>query len=104
MRSKEQLLKEELNQLNEERSGFLTRRARFEFEYKDAEDQTSQANRNTISAQEELLKLDAQISSAEEHLERIRPEYDELRNQEMTLTQERDLCDQKRAEIFAKQG
>lgn len=104
MRSKEQLLKEELDQLNEERSGFLTRRARFEFDIKDAEDETSQANMTCVQAQGELEKLEKQITSAEARLETIRPEYDELREKEMNLTQERDMCDQKRAEIFAKQG
>jgi len=104
LRSKEQLLKEELNLLNEERSGLLTRKARFEFDIKDAEDETNNANWLIQTAQQELTKLEAQIVSAEKQLEIIRPEYDSLRNQEFQLTQERDLCDQKRAEIFAKQG
>ncbi len=104
LRSKEQLLKEELDQLNEEKSGFLTRRARFEFDIKDAEDETNQANMTSVQAQEALVKLEGQISSAEERLNTIRPEYDELRSKEMSLSHEREVCDQKRAEIFAKQG
>lgn len=90
--------------MNEERSGFLTRRARFEFDIKDAEDETNNANWLVQTAQQELTKLETQITSTEEHLEKIRPEYDTLRQKEFELTQQRDLCDQKRAEIFAKQG
>ena len=104
LRGKEQVLKEELEQLNEEQQGYLSRRARFEFDIKDAEDETRQANLSSESAQEELLKLNSLIESSEAHLNQIRPEYDTLRQQEFELTQERDLCDQKRHEIFAKQG
>lgn len=43
LRSKEQLLKDECDQLNKERADYLTRRARFEFDIKDAEDESRQA-------------------------------------------------------------
>lgn len=43
LRAKEQLLKDECEQLNKERSDYLTRRARFEFDIKDAEDESRQA-------------------------------------------------------------
>ena len=104
LKAKEALLKEESDQLNSERSGYLTRRARFEFDLKDAEDETSQANVSSETAQAELVKLGELIESSEKHLSKIRPEYDELRTREQQLTQERDLCDQKRNEIYAKQG
>jgi structural maintenance of chromosome 3 (chondroitin sulfate proteoglycan 6) len=43
LRGKEQLLKDECEQLNKERADYLTRRARFEFDIKDAEDESKQA-------------------------------------------------------------
>lgn len=43
LRTKEQLLKDESEQLNKERADYLTRRARFEFDIKDAEDESKQA-------------------------------------------------------------
>jgi structural maintenance of chromosome 3 (chondroitin sulfate proteoglycan 6) len=104
LKSREVLLKEENDQLNSERSAFITRRTRFEFDIKDAEDETNQANMSSEQAQTELKRIEEQITTSETHLNKIRPEYDELRNREQQLAQERDLCDQKRTEIFAKQG
>ncbi len=104
LKSKEQLMRDELEQLSDERAGFLTRKTRFELDIKDAEDESRQANLVTDFAQGELKRVEAFIKSSEARLAEIRPEYDELRVKENELTQQRDLCDQKRSEIFAKQG
>jgi structural maintenance of chromosome 3 (chondroitin sulfate proteoglycan 6) len=104
LKSREQLLKDELDQLNNERSQYLQRKARFEFDIKDAEDETKQANISVDLAQNELKRIENFIKSSEERLDQIRPEYDALRTREAELTQQRNLCDQKRNEIFAKQG
>lgn len=104
LKSKEQLLKDELDQLNNERSGYLTKRARFEFDIKDAEDESRQANVSTSLAQEELKRIEKFIVDSQQRLDMIRPEYDRLRAEELQLTQRRSECDQKRSEIFAKQG
>lgn len=103
-RSREQLLKEECDQLNKERADYLTRRARFEFDIKDTEEDIRQATVSSELAQNELNRLENMIKSSEESLARIMPEYDRLKDKESELTQQRDLCEQKRNEIYAKQG
>jgi structural maintenance of chromosome 3 (chondroitin sulfate proteoglycan 6) len=104
LHAKEQLVKEELDQLNNERSDYLQRRARFEFDIKDAEEESRQAKVNSELAQHELTRLEAQIKRSEESLNKIKPEYDALRSKEADLTRQRDICDQKKNEIYAKQG
>ena len=104
LHAKEQLLKGELDSLSTERSEYLQRRARFEFDIKDAEEEARQAKVNSELAQHELTRLDAQIKTSEERLGKIKPEYDTLRGKESELTRQRDMCDQKRNEIYAKQG
>ena len=104
LHSREQLLKEELDQFNNERSGYLSRKARLEFDMNDAEEEARQATASSELATIELNRLESLIKSSEERLAKIKPEYDLLRAREMELTQQRDLCDQKRNEIYAKQG
>ena len=72
LRSRELLLKEESDQLNAERSGYLTRRARFEFDIKDAEDDTNQANMSSETAKNELIRIEEQIKTSEARLTQIR--------------------------------
>ena len=102
--SKEQLLREEFDQLNNEKSEYLTRKARFELDIKDAEDDTRQALIVNESAQVDLDRLENLIQKSEKRLNEIRPEYDDLRGRELEMTQNRDLWEQKRNEIYAKQG
>ncbi|RNA19802.1 structural maintenance of chromosomes 3-like [Brachionus plicatilis] len=104
LRLKETNIKDELDQLNEEKSNLLSRRARFEFDIHDAQDECRQAAMSSDLAKIELSRIDKQIKRAEDDLSKILPEYDNLRSQESELTQERDLCEQKRNEIYAKQG
>ncbi len=72
LRSRELLLKEESDQLNTERSGYFTRRARFEFDIKDAEDETNQANISSELAKDELNRIEEQIKTSEAMLTKIR--------------------------------
>lgn len=55
-------------------------------------------------AQVELKRVEKMIEQTEEELTRITPEYERVRHEETEMTQKRDLCEQKRNEIFAKQG
>lgn len=103
LKAREQLLKEETEQLNKEKSDYLTRRARFEFDIKDAEDESKQAKMSQDVAQVELKRIESAIKQTEDELSRITPEFERLRAEETETTQQRDLCDQKRNEIYAKQ-
>jgi structural maintenance of chromosome 3 (chondroitin sulfate proteoglycan 6) len=104
LHARELLIKEELDQFGSERSGYLSRKARLEFDMNDAEEEARQAAASSELATIELRRLESLIESSEQRLAEIKPEYDSVRAREMELTQERDLCDQKRNEIYAKQG
>ncbi len=104
MRSKESLFKEELEQLNKERADFLSRRARFEFDIKDHEEEVRQSRITSELGQQELARVQKLIESSEAELAHISPEYERLRAAESEMIQERDRNEQKRNEIYAKQG
>ena len=104
LKIKETNIKDELDQLNGEKSNLLSRRARFEFDIRDAQDESKQAAMSSDLAKSELSRIDKQIKRAEEDLNKILPEYENLRTEESKLTKDRDLCEQKRNEIYAKQG
>jgi structural maintenance of chromosome 3 (chondroitin sulfate proteoglycan 6) len=103
-KQREIVLKEECEQLKAEKSTYLAKRARFEFDIKDAEEETNQAHFLSTTAQQELKTINSMIEANEKRLQVIRPEYDRIRHVEGELTQERDLSEQKRNEIYAKQG
>ena len=55
-------------------------------------------------AEQELGKLRKTISQKEAELEKIRPQYDEMKRKEEECTRELSLKEQKRKELYAKQG
>jgi structural maintenance of chromosome 3 (chondroitin sulfate proteoglycan 6) len=97
-------LKEELDQLNKERTDFLSRRARFEFDIKDHEEEVRQSKITTELGQQELTRLQKLIEASETELAHISPEYERLKAAESEMIHERDSNEQKRNEIYAKQG
>ena len=104
IKSKEQQYKEEYEQINQERSQYLSKRARYEFDLNDAIDDVKSASLNKELAEKEVEKLSLKIKEYEEILENIKPEYEQIRKEEDSVTTERDLSDQKRQELYAKQG
>ena len=104
LKSRELLLKEEFEQLDKERADFLSRRARFEFNINDNEEELRQSKVSIELANQELVRVERQIASHESELEHITPEYNHLKAKEFELIQERDQSEQKRNEIYAKQG
>ena len=55
-------------------------------------------------AEQELGKLRQTISQKEGELEKIRPQYEEMKRKEEECTRELSLKEQKRKELYAKQG
>lgn len=103
-KSKEQQYKEEHEQIVNERTKYLSKRARYEFDLNDAIDEAKNATINKNQGEVELDKLNETIKEYEKNLENIQPEYERIRVEEEELTNERDMCDQKRQEFYAKQG
>lgn len=104
MRAKENFLREEIEELNKERSEYLTRKARYEFDMNDNEEEIRQSRVNMELAEHQLVQVNKLIENSEAELQTITPEYDRLRATETELSNERDMCEQQRNEIFAKQS
>merc|ERR1712036_19729 len=55
-------------------------------------------------AEQELQKLRTDIEGKEKELEKIKPKYEEMKKKEDECTRELALKEQKRKELYAKQG
>ena len=76
MRAREQMLRDESEQLSAERAGYLMRRARFECDIRDAEDEERQSSMSAELADVELRRVLACIQTSEQQLAVIAPEYE----------------------------
>merc|ERR1711936_802942 len=61
-------------------------------------------NKSKDRAEQELSKLRDDISTKEKELEKIKPKYEEMKKREDSCTRELALKEQKRKELYAKQG
>ena len=77
---------------------------RLEFVSKDLKDEVTGDNKSKDRAEQELKKLREDIGSKEKELEKIKPKYEEMKKKEDECTRELALKEQKRKELYAKQG
>ena len=75
-----------------------------EFVSKDLKDEVTGDNKSKDRAEQELKKLREDIGSKEKELEKIKPKYEEMKKKEDECTRELALKEQKRKELYAKQG
>ena len=75
-----------------------------EFTIKDLKDEVTGDNKSKDRAELELSKLRDDISQKEKELEKIKPQYEEMKKKEDECTRELALKEQKRKELYAKQG
>lgn len=101
---KESAAKEERDTLNSELQQLTKEKTKLEFVIKDLKDEVSGDNKSKDRAEQELAKLRETISVKEKELERIKPQYDEMKKKEDECTRELTLKEQKRKELYAKQG
>merc|ERR1719356_345580 len=71
---------------------------------KDVKDEVSGDNKSKDRAEQELTKLKDTIAVKEKDLEKIKPAYEEMKKKEEECTRELNLKEQKRKELYAKQG
>ena len=79
-------------------------KTRLEFVIKDLKDEVTGDNKSKDRAEQELTKLRDDISTKEKELEKIKPKYEEMKKKEDACTRELALKEQKRKELYAKQG
>ncbi|XP_047471238.1 structural maintenance of chromosomes protein 3-like isoform X1 [Penaeus chinensis] len=97
-------VKEERDTYNMEQQQLLKEKTKLEFTIKDLADEVQGDNKSKERAEKELQKLRSTISQKEAELEAIRPQYEEMKAREDEAQRELSLKDQKRKELYAKQG
>lgn len=101
---KESAAKEERDVLNAELQQQTKEKTRLEFVIKDLKDEVTGDNNSKERAEQELSKLRETISAKEKELDSLKPQYEEMKKKEEECTRELALKEQKRKELYAKQG
>ncbi|KAF0312854.1 Structural maintenance of chromosomes protein 3 [Amphibalanus amphitrite] len=104
VKSKVGAAKEERDAYNAENQQLLKDRTRLELTIRDLSDEVMGDNKSKERAEQELEKLRQTISQKEGELEKNRPQYEEMKRKEEECTRELSLKEQKRKELYAKQG
>ncbi|XP_030767643.1 structural maintenance of chromosomes protein 3-like [Sitophilus oryzae] len=97
-------IKDEKKILNSDHQHLITERAKLELTIKDLSDDVQGDNKSKERAENELARLTQTIKEKETELEKIKPLYEEKKAREEECTRELALKEQKRKELYAKQG
>ncbi|KAL7632507.1 UNVERIFIED_CONTAM: hypothetical protein RMT77_017170 [Armadillidium vulgare] len=97
-------VKEERDTFNMEQQQLMKEKNKLEFTIKDLTDEVQGDNKSKERAERELQKLRDTITLKEKELEAIRPQYETMKKREDEAQRELSLKDQKRKELYAKQG
>ncbi|XP_077991930.1 structural maintenance of chromosomes protein 3-like [Glandiceps talaboti] len=95
---------EEKDQMNNERQDLLKKRAKLELDVKDLQDEVHGDKDSKMKIENQLTKLDGEISKKQTELDDILPQFEELQKSEEHCTVRLGMCEQRRTELFAKQG
>ena len=104
VKSKLQTFRDEKEALNHEQANFLKEKTRLELRLNDLKDEVEGDSKSKKRAEQELKQLKAKIAENQAKLDEIRPEYEEMKEEEERCTRELSLKEQKRSELYAKQG
>ncbi|XP_041476327.1 structural maintenance of chromosomes protein 3-like [Lytechinus variegatus] len=95
---------EERDHLTNERQDLFKRRAKLELAVKDLQEEVKGDVDAKGRIEIQLEKLDTEIGSKQGELEAIMPRYEDLQRKEEQCTARLQQCEQRRTELFAKQG
>lgn len=104
VKSKVQSNREEKEALTQEQSSILKEKTRLELTIKDLKDEVEGDDSSRKRAERELVRLKDTISQKMALLDEIRPQYEAQKKREEECTRELSLKEQKRTELYAKQG
>ncbi|XP_065334483.1 structural maintenance of chromosomes protein 3 [Cloeon dipterum] len=96
--------KEEKETCQAETQQLIKERTKLELTKQDLTDEVTGDNNSKERAEKELEKLKDQIAQKEKELELLKPKYEEMKKREEDCTRELALKEQKRKELYAKQG
>ncbi|XP_060876657.1 structural maintenance of chromosomes protein 3-like [Metopolophium dirhodum] len=97
-------VKEDKDTLNLEQQELIKQKTKLDFTIKDLTDEVQGDNNSRERAVRELEKLQETIKTKEADLQEIRPKYEAQKKKEESCTRELGLKEQKRKELYAKQG
>lgn len=104
VRTKLQNYRDEKEALVQEHSVFLKEKTRLELRLKDLKDEVEGDSKSKSRAEKELSQLKERIADKQAELDKIKPEYEEMKRLEEDCTRQLSLKEQKRSELYAKQG
>ncbi|XP_015379709.1 PREDICTED: structural maintenance of chromosomes protein 3 [Diuraphis noxia] len=97
-------VKEDKDTLNLEQQELIKQKTKLDFTIKDLTDEVQGDNNSRERAVRELEKLQETIKTKEADLQEIKPKYEAQKKKEESCTRELALKEQKRKELYAKQG
>ncbi|XP_077294987.1 structural maintenance of chromosomes 3 [Arctopsyche grandis] len=96
--------REQRDLLSLEHQQLLREKTKLDLTIKDLTDDVDGDNKSKERAELELEKLRCTIAEKEKELEALKPKYDEMKKREEECTRTLALNEQKRQELYAKQG
>lgn len=104
VKTKLQTYKDEKETLQHEHSSFLKEKTRLELHIRDLKDEVEGDASSKQRAEKELATLKDKILEKQNELNQIKPEYEEMKRLEEECTRQLNIKEQKRSELYAKQG
>lgn len=104
IRTKVQTHRDEKEALQAEYSSLLKDKTRLELHIKDLRDEVDGDTNSKKRAERELSTLMEKIREKQRELDEIRPKYEEMKQREEECTRLLSFKEQKRSELYAKQG
>lgn len=97
-------LKEEKDILTNDHQHLIKEKTKLDLAIKDLSEEVLGDNKSKERAENELARLTRSIEEKEAELERVKPQYEAMKKKEEECTRELALKEQKRKELYAKQG
>ncbi|KAF2893300.1 hypothetical protein ILUMI_12856 [Ignelater luminosus] len=97
-------LKEERDIRNNDYQHLIKEKAKLDLTIKDLTEEVQGDNKSKERAENELARLTQSIKEKEAELEKVKPQYEAMKKREEECTRELALKEQKRKELYAKQG
>lgn len=96
--------KDDKSLLNHEQQSLLREKTKLDLTIVDLTDEVQGDNKSKERAEHELERLKVTIEEKEKELNEVRPKYDAMKRKEEECSRELSLKEQKRKELYAKQG
>lgn len=96
--------KDDKSVLQTEQQQLLREKTKLDLTIVDLNDEVQGDNKSKERAEQELERLKVTISEKEKELDDVRPRYEEMRQKEDHYSRDLALKEQKRKELYAKQG